>query len=246
MRPWRSPLLLGLGFVLILPALADSANSWRKRPFADFLAGQGTTSMFVPPVPDYVGWVDDFFVTFALIDYAGLANEWIKSQTGGRDLRTTVYGTLRERATSDGRAEVRVTMETRDALAWAFLIADADFVNDPLPFLNTPLFFGARAQDVIEGAKPALARVSVEATFMNSAPGAPLPDLVQLLLAPEPGQVPYVLTFEAEACGRNRDGTPAVLRVVQDCRDDGAGQSCASGILEVLDEPRCKAYARED
>jgi hypothetical protein len=34
-------------------------------------AGQGTTSMFVPPVPDYVGWVDDFFVTFALIDYAG-------------------------------------------------------------------------------------------------------------------------------------------------------------------------------
>jgi hypothetical protein len=246
MRPWRSRLLLGLCLVLILPALADSANSWRKRPFGDFLAAQGTTSNFVPPVPDYLGSGDSGPVTFALVDYAGLANEWIKSQTGGRHLRTTVYGTLRERAASDGRAEVRVTMETRDALAWAFLIADADFDHDPLPFLNTPLAFGARAQDVILGATPALARVSVEVTFMNSGLGAPMPDLVQLSLATEPGQTPYAIALKSEACGRKRDGTPALLRVHQVCRDDGAGQTCTVEVVDIQDEPRCKAYAREN
>jgi hypothetical protein len=239
-------LLLGLCLVLILPALADSANSWRKRPFGDFLSAQGTTSDFVPPVPDYLGFADGGLVTFALIDYAGLANAWIKSQTGGRNLRTTVYGTLRERAASDGRAEVRVTMETRDALAWAFLIADADFDNDPFPFLNTPLAFGARALDVIEGATPALARVSVEATFMNSGPGAPMPDLVQLVLAPEPGQIPYTIAFKAEACGQNSDGAPALLRVHQVCRDDGAGQTCTVEVVDIQDEPRCRAYDRDN
>lgn len=198
------------------------------------LGAQGTTSMFVPPVPDYVGWVDADFVTFALVDYAGLANAWIEAETGGAtSLGTGVRGKVTERARSDGRADVRVALTTGRALAWAFRIADVEF-DDPLFFLNTPLAFGARAQDVVStGATPSVARVNFDITFVNSAPGAPLPDLVQLLNAPEPGQTPLVLSFVSHGCGATPAGTPARLSIRQVCSDTGSGQVCAAATVEI-------------
>ena len=221
--------------VALCALLAATTGAWAdaERPLAAFLDAQGTTSVFVPPVPDYVGWADEDFVTFALVDYAGLANAWLEAQTGGRaSLGTTVSGVVKERRAPDGRAEVRVKLEARNALSWAFPLADIG-PNDPLPFLNTPLTFGARAQDVVAGAKAALGKASLDITFMNPAPGAPFPDLVQLVNAPDPAQLPIRFKFQSKACGLTSDGTPAQLEIRQTCTDDGTGQVCAKAVVDI-------------
>ena len=164
---------------------AACAGGWHVERFDGFIAAQGTTSVFVRRFPT-MGWADANITTFALVDYAGLANAWIENEIGGaRSLGTRVYGTVKELARPGGRAEVRVKLETRNALSWAFLIAEADF-DDPLVFLNTPLSFGARAQHVVTGAKPGLGKASLDNTFVCAAPGAPFPDLVQLLNDTQP------------------------------------------------------------
>ena len=219
---------LSMAVAVTSPTRADE-----KRSFAEFIDAQGTTSVFVPPVPDYIGWADTEFVTFALVDYAGLANAWIEAETGGDvSLGTRVFGSVKERPTADGRAEVRVKLEARDALSWAFLLADID-PSDPLPFLNTPLAFGARAQDVVAGAKAATGKASFDVTFMNPAPGAPLPDLVQLLNTTQPAQLPWRFKFQSKACGSMPDGTSAQLEVRQACSNDGSGPVCTKEIVAI-------------
>src|SRR5215470_7749782 len=111
--------------IALCSLLVAMSAAWadQRRPFGEFLDAQGTTSVFVPPVPDYVGWADEDFVTFALVDYAGLANAWLEAESGGRlSLGTTVSGVVQERPTADGRAEVRVRIDARNALSWAFPI----------------------------------------------------------------------------------------------------------------------------
>ena len=212
--------LIALCLVLAVSSAAQAGEGWKNRSFDEFLVAQGTTSVFVPPVPDYIGWADGDLVTFALVDYAGLANAWIENETGGtQSLGTRVYGTVKERARPDGRAEVRVKLEARNALSWALLLADADFTTIRWSFLNTPLSFGARAQDVVKGAEPALGKASFDLTFMNAAPGAPLPDLVQLLDDPQPEQAPVSFKFQSKACGLKPNGASAGLRVRQSCSD---------------------------
>jgi hypothetical protein len=231
MNGFRPVSLVAVCVGLAFPSVAQAERGCEKRSLDDFLAAQGTTSMFVHPVPDYVGWADAAFTTFALVDYAGLANAWIESETG-ESLGTRVRGKVEECASPDGRAEVRVHLKTTDALSWAFFFADID-PNDPLPFLNTPLSFGARAQDVVNGAEPALGKVKLNVTFMNSSPGAPLPDLVQLINNPTPAQLPLTFDFRARASGATPDGTPAQLRVVQVCSNLHGTQVCTTEIVEI-------------
>lgn len=65
-----------------------SAIKIKTRPCSDFLNAQGKTSRFFNPVPDYVGWTDAVNPntllpeTFGLVDYAGLADKYIKAKTG--------------------------------------------------------------------------------------------------------------------------------------------------------------------
>jgi hypothetical protein len=200
------------------------------RSLNEFLDAQGTTSEFVPHVPDYVGWTDNPApnpsTTFALIDYAGLANNYIKSE-GGKSLGTKVTGTVVER-TQGGRTEVHVRLFTTNALAWAFKL---DSITDPFPlfFSTTPLAFGVRADDVLDnGAKPALAVTYFDVKFMNTGRCATLPDLQQLVNSTKPYQTPYSFTFQALAYGKS-DGKPALLRVEQVCANDGKGQACGAG-----------------
>jgi hypothetical protein len=88
---------------------------------------------------------------------------------------------------------------------------------------------------VVKGAKPALGKASFDITFMNAAPGAPLPGLVQLLIDPQPGQTPLAFKFQSKACGLKPNGAPAGLRVRESCSDDGSGQACTKAIIEILD-----------
>jgi hypothetical protein len=68
---------------IVAVALPFAANAddgpVSQRPLSDFLTAQGSTDpgIFFPPVPDYVGWSDNPFTTFCLVDYAGLADAYL-------------------------------------------------------------------------------------------------------------------------------------------------------------------------
>jgi hypothetical protein len=88
-----------------------------------------------------------------------------------------------------------------------------------------PLVFGSRPQDLL--ADPdldsALGESHLKVAFKNPSPGAPLPDLINLLVlgTAAPGQEPISIYFNATATGQLRvasgfpEGTPGRLKVVQ-------------------------------
>lgn len=189
-----------------------------QRPLSDFLDAQGSTNIFVPPVPDYVGWASAAArppVRFASVDYAGLAASWLEDN-GGPSLATTVSGTVTERPLQDGRAEVHVTLKTTRALTWAFEL--------PGDVATAPLIMGYRAQDLAANPTliPALSNSEFQVVFINTAPGDPLPDLISFILGTQaPGQELIKLIFRSQGSGPLRapfgvpEGTAGRINVVQ-------------------------------
>ena len=194
--------------------VADAA----ARPIQEFVDAQGTFCvddgmggcfLFVPPIENFIGWADPEQLIAASVDYAGLADDFAGGAFG-----TQFSGIVRERALRDGRAEVRVLLRTHNALTWVVDFSGFDF--------NGPLLFGNRAPEVLdEGKIPALGQSFLHLTFINTAPGAPLPDLLQLAFAPEAGQELLYLAFNSHADGLFHemfgvpDGTPGRATVVQ-------------------------------
>jgi hypothetical protein len=148
--------------------------------------------------------------------------------TYGISLGTTVSGSVTERPLADGRAEVTVNLHTNNALAWATTL-DLSLPLDP-QFNSNPLTFGSRAQDVATGATPALGDSHLRVVFKNTAPGAPLPDLICINAGPGcPTAAPCPAGFEIDflsvqenatgplraASGLGPDGTPGRLIVDQ-------------------------------
>lgn len=192
---------------------AGTAQAWTDRPLSDFLDAQGTSSTFFPPVKDYVGWVDGEFITFALVDYAGLADKYIKQKTGD-SLGTEVRGIVTEKPADDGKAQVKVVLSTTNALGFAQSIEDLE-AND-WDFLNTPTIFGAKAQDVVkEGAEPVVGQAILLTTFTISEPGADLPDLVDVIFDNPGDYAPVKVSFKFTTVERRPDGTKARLKVHQ-------------------------------
>lgn len=145
--------------------------------------------LFVPPIANFFGASDPEQGRLASIDYAGLASYWAGGAFG-----TSFSGTVIERPLADGRAHVKVVLHTGNALTWV--------VDDPtLSDFNGPLLFGNRAPEVVAGAEPALGSSSMELEFINTAPGADLPDVMQLLFFPEVGQQTLALRINNKAKG---------------------------------------------
>ena len=96
-------------------AAKPSAAAERQRPISEFVTAQGSTTQFVPPVPDVLGWAtfSDDPVLFAWVDYAGVADEFLHGALG-----TATSGNVIEQPQKDGRAKVHVSLHTRNALAW--------------------------------------------------------------------------------------------------------------------------------
>jgi hypothetical protein len=198
------------------------------RPIMEFVDAQGTFCiddgaggcfLFVPPVANFFGWTDPKQELGVSVDYAGLADDAIQELSGGDiSFDTTFSGQIVERPLPDGRAEILVTLHTRNALTWAINWDPADPGN---PFGDNPLLFGARVTDVLEGAAPALGESFLQVKFINDHPGDPMPDLQQLFREPEPGQEVIGISFRARADGELReefgvpDGTPGRVEVTQ-------------------------------
>jgi hypothetical protein len=226
MKPLR---LSGFGFhLVILTSIAMAASSQVTiRPISDFISTKGTfcvpdgnggCELFVPPVANFIGWTDAACEAGgsgaqrgASVDYAGLAEAYVRQASGGAiSLGTSFSGRVIERRLRDGRAQVTVLLFTKNALAW---------VAEGCDFLGA-LLFGNRAADVTSGATPALADSFLQFVFTNTAPGAPLPDLIRFTRGfTLPGQALISAHFEATAKGNLNtaygvaQGTPGLLKV---------------------------------
>jgi hypothetical protein len=200
-----------LSFVLLVPLTFGQTT---RRPISDFVQTQGTLCidngsggcfLFVPPVPNFVGWGDATSSMGISVDYAGLANTCFGNAFG-----TKTTGTVTERALADGRAEVTVLLFTKNALTW---------VVQPLDFANGPVIFGHRwnasSPCVLDGTPPALGNSFLETKFINTAPGDPLPDLLQLIFFPKPGQQLTEYVFQAQATGTLANGESGSVTVAQ-------------------------------
>ena len=186
-----------------------------QRPISDFLRTQGTFCipngaggcfLFIPPVPNFVGWGDQAGTLGVSVDYAGLANACFGNAFG-----TTMSGLITERALPNGQAEDTVLLFTQNALTW---------VVQPIDFVNGSVVFGHRWNTnspvcTLNGASPTLGTSTLHIKFTNTAPGAPLPDLIQLFFSPAPGQGLIEYTFQANATGPLANGAPGMVTVAQ-------------------------------
>ncbi len=218
----RSNVTLGLFVLLALAVFLAAPAQAAQRPIQEFVAAQGTyclddgaggCALFVPPVANFVGWTVNGETTVASVDYAGLANRSYDCGDGfvGNDnpFGTTTDGMVLERALNDGRVEVTVVLHTKNALTW---VADGDFASGPL-------LFGHRYCDVLKGGDYALGDSQLQVVFYNSAPGATLPDLMELLFARFQDLVS--ISFRSQADGPLRsafgvaDGTHGRATVIE-------------------------------
>lgn len=152
-----------------------------ERPLSDFLDAQGSTSYFWPPFPDYLAWSNNSTLVsssgkalqcrFAGIDYAGLSAKYLKDHIS-LDLGTTVSGSVHERALADGRAEVSVSLHTTNAVTFAQTCDNYGPGN--------PSAFGEQQTDLLANPtlEPGLSVVNFILVFKNTAPEAPLPDIL--------------------------------------------------------------------
>jgi hypothetical protein len=174
--------------------------------------------LFFPYVKDYVGWAGSDFVTFALVDYAGLANQYIVAN-GGKSLNTQVTGRVTECALADGTVRVTVKLVTANALGFAQSIEK--LVANDFDFLNTPTNFGAKAQDVVGGAAAAKGTAFLTTTFTIAEPGEPLPDFLAVVNGGD--YAPASLSFKSTTIGRRSNGKHARLEVEQVAATDADG-----------------------
>lgn len=149
------------------------------RPIQEFIAAQGTTEWFTPPVKDQFGWsspVAGKIWKFAVFDYAGKANNYLQENTD-LDLGTTMDGDVTVRPLADGRAEVHVNLHTKNALTWMTTFNED---GEGSQFNENPLLFGYRALDLKNNPslRPGLGDSHMSATFKIATPDARLPDLV--------------------------------------------------------------------
>lgn len=202
-----------------------------NRPLTDFLNAQGMSKnhnppQFFPDVKDYVGFSDavdpgtGLPTTFALVDYAGLADKYIKAETG-RSLGTKVNGLVTECRLANGKAKITVALFTTQALGFAQSIAA--LAGNNFVFLNTPTIFGAKAQDVVNGAAAAVGPATLLASFSIPRPGAALPDFLDVA---ENSAIyaPVKLNFTSITAGKCADGRKALLNVHQEAATNGAGE----------------------
>jgi hypothetical protein len=195
-------------FSLVLAAAAVIGTSAvgapaQQRPIEDFVTAQGT---FGGPFA-FLVWTDPEATLSTVVDYAGLVDSVITAASGGEvTMGTEFSGGVTERALPDGRAHVHVRLRTTNAFTLGI-----DFSQ----MFPDGLIFGNDIPEVLMGDEPGLGDSLLHVKFTNTAPGAPLPDLLQLLLAPEPGQELLYIQFIANAEGPLEDGTPGCLHTTQ-------------------------------
>jgi len=193
------------GCFFITAAQAEQATI---RPVSQFVEAQGTYCLFsgtytgscyltVNLGENFMSWSSPCSNLHASIDYAGLADRRLQENgyNGGHGLGTSFEGTIVDRTLSDGRAEVKVLLKTKNALTW--------IIEDTYPdsgYAGGTLRMGHRTAEVVSGAAPALSDSLLELVFINDAPGAPMPDLIDLVV----NRAPDIVSIAFVACGNGQ------------------------------------------
>lgn len=173
------------------------------RPVADFTSAQvNVTAWNNSNNPLFIG----------VIDVGGVVNRFLVANNCGQpDFGTTFSGDIIETALPDGTTQVHVVLHGRNAFMRAFLESD-----------GTPVLGYTRFEVCFAGATPVLGDFLLTVDFINNqGVGGPLPDLINLLSAPEPGQVFQGILVNAAAQGPLRflpgvpPGTPGFMKVLQ-------------------------------
>ena len=191
------------------------------RPIGDFVSAQGSIQLDVGHTPGgdlYVGelfiWGNSLDQLFR-VDYAGTEDKGIVA-VGGPNTHTTFSGDIVERTLSDGQAEDTIHLQTYKALAY---MVDASTYPACSPFILCPAIFGYNPLELANGiGSPLVTNSRMDIDLVNTAPGAPIPDLVTVLGNPPSGTGAYVktLTLETSTVGPLRaafgvpDGTPGL------------------------------------
>ena len=186
--------------VLFLASAGITSARTIQRPIHDFIA------------PNLVGglwlWNEPGDPAYVYVDYFGRFNaEYVLN------LGTTIDGMITERELRDGRALVRIVFHVSNALVIAHDSTLPGPVADNLLFGHVPVQIQA-------GEEPGLGDVLLKLEFINTAPGAPLPNLVELF-DPPPGieMKKFLLVTTAEGPLSELfgvpDGTPGMLQTTQ-------------------------------
>lgn len=179
----RRGLVIAAVLGMALPSLTQAAGQdcvdVNTRSLDEFLDAQGSTIQFFPPVPDYIGWAGGDFVTFGLIDYAGLAAAYLADEEV--DLGTEVRGVITECVLTDGSAQVTVALVTDNAMGFAQDIET--LTENDFDFANTETSFGNKAVDIAAGEPAAVGSAELYLSFRTIAPGEPLPDVLDVFNA---------------------------------------------------------------
>jgi hypothetical protein len=194
--------------------LADNvgAAAVTQRPIEDFINAQSNVIGWTAPQQTTGARGDDLFM---LMDYAGIRAQQILAG-GGPDLGTTFSGRVTERPLPDGTAEVHVVLHTHNAFAIG---------RDLISFT---VLFGHTTGEIIGGADAAVGDCDLAFTFINTAPGAPLPDIATTAVDFKD------LFFRGSADGTLRaafgvpDGTPGRGHVVQNGLFQASGKGATA------------------
>jgi hypothetical protein len=167
-----------------------------------------------------------------LVDYAGLASDYLRKKHVKLDTR--VDGFVIQSELANGRAQIVVSLFTTNALGFAQSVAALtnNGQSDP-DYLNTPTIFGNKAQGVASGAEAAVGQSTFWVTFSISKPGAPLPDLVDVLVNDPDAFRPSDVNFIAIIPGKCEHGKKAILHVDQSGPPGGPGRE----IVEIVRAP---------
>ncbi|MCC6367403.1 MAG: hypothetical protein IT165_28100 [Bryobacterales bacterium] len=217
-------------------ALAFPLNAQTtKLPISDFLAAQGQSSIFIPPVRDFLGWVQALCTSPGLscmtkppdynglcygylvsVDYAGLGDKYI-TDGGGQSSGTVMEGSVLVRPIANNRVEVTVSLHTKNALT--FVLAPSPIMPgtscmspSDANFATQSLALGARANTLPLLSQRALGDSFWHITFQNPA-GAPLPDLIDLFSSRFSDIFEY--SFHAVATGPMAGGGEGTVTVQQ-------------------------------
>jgi hypothetical protein len=171
-RPGLALVPASAASALLAASVTFAGPSSYERPLSDFLSRQGTTTVQTAPVPDYLAWTDVAAGVMMAVDYAGIANAWTEAQTGGTfSYGTTITGRIIERPRADGRADVQIIIHAENALCY---VVGFDAVNGPD---YSDVRFGNLAPEALALGDAALGDCDFQIRIINTAPGAPLPDL---------------------------------------------------------------------
>ena len=238
-------LTIALGFVgLMFPFVGQAGTqndieNCTPRPVSDFLDAQGTESTFFPPVPDYAGWAGADFATFALVDYAGVADAYVQGQPGYGSWERWTYdsheSSVLECLLRNGRAEITVHLKSENAMGFAQSIAA--LTDNEFDFFVTPTIFGDKVQAT--PGKWAFGWSELTTTFTIAAPGSDLPDWLSVVNDQEPsGKLTYSpVTLEMRSETQGPPGDPGCLRVHQVAATSPNGKSLVYSVETVDIDP---------